>query len=353
MAHPYAPMGGSYDDRVVGIVADEFLKAGWIVGTFNFRGAHGSKARTSWSGRPELDDYISFAACFMHYMAYLRLHSLENVILASEQPLMPLQADLLGPPASPTVILGGYSYGSVILRHLPPVAAILQTFTNPITGSAHDEILMRARKLAEQSNRAWKNTSRSRERGTRSRTKSHEPKSSMTMGGEETTPEKRRASRDIRRSVDRGFTIEIGCRLRSLSHSHCRRKDESPQRSLDMTYAHPIAIPQIRYLLISPVTPLISTFTAPALIHKFWHKSTGDGKDSIGQHATLAVYGNQDMFTSAKRILYWSEQWKATSGSKPASVEVVEVAEAGHFWVEHGVEDQLRSTLRDWEIGVR
>jgi hypothetical protein len=37
MAHPYAPMGGSYDDRVVGIAADEFLKAGWIVGTFNFR----------------------------------------------------------------------------------------------------------------------------------------------------------------------------------------------------------------------------------------------------------------------------------------------------------------------------
>jgi hypothetical protein len=37
MAHPYAPMGGSYEDRVVSIVVDEFLKAGWIVGTFNFR----------------------------------------------------------------------------------------------------------------------------------------------------------------------------------------------------------------------------------------------------------------------------------------------------------------------------
>lgn len=37
MAHPYAPMGGSYDDRVVGIVVEQFLAAGWIVGTFNFR----------------------------------------------------------------------------------------------------------------------------------------------------------------------------------------------------------------------------------------------------------------------------------------------------------------------------
>lgn len=37
MAHPYAPMGGSYDDRVVGIVVDEMLKTGYVVGTFNFR----------------------------------------------------------------------------------------------------------------------------------------------------------------------------------------------------------------------------------------------------------------------------------------------------------------------------
>ena len=37
MAHPYAPMGGSYDDRVVGIVVEEFLASGYIVGTFNFR----------------------------------------------------------------------------------------------------------------------------------------------------------------------------------------------------------------------------------------------------------------------------------------------------------------------------
>jgi alpha/beta superfamily hydrolase len=30
-------MGGSYDDRVVGIVAEEFLALGYVVGTFNFR----------------------------------------------------------------------------------------------------------------------------------------------------------------------------------------------------------------------------------------------------------------------------------------------------------------------------
>lgn len=43
MAHPYAPMGGSYDDRVVGIVVEEFLGLGFVVGTFNFRCNHHSK----------------------------------------------------------------------------------------------------------------------------------------------------------------------------------------------------------------------------------------------------------------------------------------------------------------------
>lgn len=37
MAHPYAPMGGSYDDPVVEAVAGQLLRNGFLVGTFNFR----------------------------------------------------------------------------------------------------------------------------------------------------------------------------------------------------------------------------------------------------------------------------------------------------------------------------
>lgn len=37
VAHPYAPLGGSYDDPVVDFVSHELLVAGFIVGTFNFR----------------------------------------------------------------------------------------------------------------------------------------------------------------------------------------------------------------------------------------------------------------------------------------------------------------------------
>ena len=40
IAHPYAPLGGCFDDPVVGLVSSEILKSGWIVGTFNFRFVH-------------------------------------------------------------------------------------------------------------------------------------------------------------------------------------------------------------------------------------------------------------------------------------------------------------------------
>jgi hypothetical protein len=37
VAHPYAPLGGCFDDPVVGFIGGELLQAGYIVGTFNFR----------------------------------------------------------------------------------------------------------------------------------------------------------------------------------------------------------------------------------------------------------------------------------------------------------------------------
>jgi hypothetical protein len=250
----------------------------------------------------------------------------------------------------PLVILGGYSYGSLILRHLPPVPSILQTFVTPIVGSASDEILLRARKLADQSNTAWKELARTQERESRSRRRGHDTKPPVTMGGEETTPEKRRSSREVRRSTDRGLSIDIGNRLRSLSHSHRRHKDDSPPLPLETAANVPITMPDIRYLLISPLTLPISAIVAPTLGHRFWHRSRGGYDDAISKHAALAVYGDQDIFTSAKRIRDWSEQMKATQASQFSSVEV---AEAGHFWVEAGMEGKLRSVLKDWEAAVR
>lgn len=37
IAHPYAPLGGSYDDAVVLSTTETLLSQGYVVGTFNFR----------------------------------------------------------------------------------------------------------------------------------------------------------------------------------------------------------------------------------------------------------------------------------------------------------------------------
>ncbi|KAH7402616.1 Alpha/Beta hydrolase protein [Pyrenochaeta sp. MPI-SDFR-AT-0127] len=349
MAHPYAPMGGSYDDRVVGIVVDEFLKAGWVVGTFNFRGAHGSKGRTSWSGKPELDDYSSFAAFFMYFMSHIKPFPATDATFIPEQsPILP-QAQSLHDISqnqsdqNPVVLLGGYSYGSLILKHLPPVSVILQPFETPIAGSAADEILLRARKLADQSNLDWINAAQEHAREMRRKKHAQEPKLSVTMGGEEMSPDKRRSSREIRRSFDGSRSLNLKTRWRSLSHR--RREEGSPVTPPEERNNVAMTTPDVRYLLISPLTTPVSTLAAPALGPKFWNRSKDGNQEVVGRHTTLAIYGDQDVFTSAKKTRDWSEQLKAEVGSQFSSIEV---EGAGHFWVEKGVEEKLRSALRDW-----
>ncbi|OJJ44582.1 hypothetical protein ASPZODRAFT_100582 [Penicilliopsis zonata CBS 506.65] len=101
IAHPYAPLGGCYDDPVVGFIGAELLRLGYVVGTFNFRGA--GNGRTSWTAKPEVDDYMSFYIFMIHY----------------------LRSTSSASPASIDLVLGGYSYGSMIACNLPPVMRVL------------------------------------------------------------------------------------------------------------------------------------------------------------------------------------------------------------------------------------
>jgi pimeloyl-ACP methyl ester carboxylesterase len=310
----------------------------------HIRGAQGSKGRASWSGRPELDDYTSYAAFFMHYMSYIEPNFTFEPTTTTDSFPVSAPPDGLHTGSCPIVILGGYSYGSMILRHLPPVPTILQPFAAPVAGSAADEILLRARKLADQSNIDWHDIAREEARARRPSYAGHGSRPSMTMGGEETSVDKRRSSRDVRRSLEGGSRLEIRTRLRSLSHR--RREDSNPPCTRSAT----ITMPEVRYLLISPLTPPLSTLAAPALGYKSWSKSKDGYQDVIGKHPTLAVYGDQDIFTSAKKIREWSEQVKVRPGSMFTSVEVTS---AGHFWVERDVEVKLRTALKDWESSIR
>jgi hypothetical protein len=280
----------------------------------------------------------------MHYVSLIHPFPAADTIFTpdkspSRPPTTHESDSSLGEP--PLVVLGGYSYGSLILKHLPPVLSILQRFSNPLAGSAFDEILLRAHKLADQSDLEWINLARDAERERRSRR--HEHKTSVTIGGEETSPEQRRRSREVKRSLDIP-RLDLGHRLRSLSHRG--RRAGNSTTSLEKAEVR-LAIPEVRYLLISPLTPPISILAAPALGQKFWVRSTDSNTTSIGKFVSLAIYGDQDIFASAKKTRDWCDCLKTEHGSKFSSAEV---SGAGHFWVEKGVEKQLRTALSGWAV---
>jgi len=284
----------------------------------------------------------------MHYMSYLQPFPTPDTPFGLETPPASSRVPSAGhlprvqSQVSPVVVLGGYSYGSLILKHLPPVPTILQNFATPLPGSAADETILRAHKIADQSNLEWTNIARE-EACARQKRRGHKNKPSMTMGGEETTPEKRRSSRDVRRSLDRHDSHKRRSRLRSISH----RRREDALGSPGEQHESAIVMPEIRYLLISPLAVPVSTLLAPALGHKFWNKAKEGCQEVISRHTSLAVYGDQDAFSSVKKLRNWSA---LLAGSHVSSVEI---AGAGHFWVEHQVEEELRAALMNWECCIR
>ena len=99
------------------------------------------------------------------------------------------------------LLLGGYSYGSLIVARLPLVSDIIQRFQQAETGTAAAEIILRARTLGKETRKHVEEALRpSSPRGRNqlgpsdvatSPTK-RVGTSPMTMGGEETDPSERR-----------------------------------------------------------------------------------------------------------------------------------------------------------------
>ncbi|KAE8152612.1 Alpha/Beta hydrolase protein [Aspergillus avenaceus] len=297
VAHPYAPLGGCYDDPVVNFMGGELLEAGYIVGTFNFRGAGNSEGRTSWTAKPELADYASFYSfmlCYMHSLRLLLVPRLENRTTQQE---INERHDVKRAPTSETIhlILGGYSYGSLIASHLPSSDVILELLKCSIEGTPSYAIIQTAERIAASILKCD------------DRTTKHQ-----STGG---------ASKCI----------------------------QPPREALD--------VPQINisYLIISPLLPPVNLF-----LTLFSTMSLDVGATLISQgrqilcpkpnhqqclHRTLAIYGNQDTFTPVSKLRKWSDGLINTPQSQFHSVEI---DGAGHFWRERGAETQARDALREW-----
>ncbi|KAI1204129.1 Alpha/Beta hydrolase protein [Annulohypoxylon truncatum] len=339
VAHPYAPLGGSYEDPVVHLVANTLLNLGFVVATFNFRGASSSCGRTSWTSKPERADYMSVTGFLVHYVHYLR------------------------PPRhnpNPTLLLAGYSYGALVTIQLPPLDSFLSDFASPATHTALADIRLRAQHLAEQQNIMITTPS--------------SPRKSLGLrvgGDEDTTPPKTR-ERPRFSSPDREERIRKGVKEILSRHRLIHRKHDhssvgrSGRANHDETFLESVDnLIRFRcaFLLISPPLGIITNLATMSFSSPFasWSKrKRGVSPSSAGNHGgnlegeeaeaemklvrnpTLVVFGDQDGFLAVKKMRDWIAQLGSAEGSQFCHVEV---SGAGHFWVEEGVAHELRDSV--------
>lgn len=257
------------------------------------------------------------------------------------------------------IILGGYSYGSLLASHLPTIDVILERYGKIAKGSAEAEIRLRAQTLSTQWNKEAHNHCVA-ERG-RASLKSLKPPGSssrslgIVFGGEESEPGSRRSSRDskrslefIRRSVDRS-------KRKLDSRTFDNGINDEGEEHLELSKTPEI---QASYLLISPLLPPVSLFAT--MFSRFSNTSAekDDALSSHGKrqalaslneplvnHPTLAIYGDKDFFTSPKKLRRWAEGLV----EKPNSLfRFKEIRGAGHFWQEEGVDIQMRACIKEW-----
>ncbi|KAE9366972.1 hypothetical protein N431DRAFT_385062 [Stipitochalara longipes BDJ] len=416
VAHPYAVLGGCYDDPVVDLVSSTILEQGFLVGTFNFRGAGASKGRTSYQSKPEQSDYLSFVGFMIYYMHLLSPPPMTTDLYRFTHfdpelhDLTPVPSQALPPPhlsgprfvtatvnnstadapaiavqeerpegmnTGPRLLLAGYSYGALVTTHLPPIiTSIIAQFQNPTEGSAHAEIRLRAGCLAAQQNEVMQTqissllnaNSHNRGRSLHADDLLHSPKlrkpgGGVRMGGEENL---RRASHDshrsrssfsmetpemVRKSVDRvrsiGKTKRFSPKRQNTQGSTASSRvngsqssfehippEEDPGKIKDTVVCK--EIPgigtglQTAYLLISPLQGLVS--------HLLTLWSSRSWKDQIPDHEmkftvdpSLVVFGDDDLFVSAKRLRSWAGKLSEASGGN-GRFKYAEVSGAGHFW---------------------
>ena len=300
------------------------------------------------------------------------------------------------PNSQPRLLLAGYSYGAMITSALPPIlSSIIQPFQTPILGSSRAEIRMRADCLADQQNelmnaRVASLLSQMHRRGRSLQIDDHilsSPKSRISsggvrMGGEE---DLRRASHEshrsrssftvdtperVRKSVDRVRSIARSSRLsinRANSHgsisASSKKKGSESESSIEQITADEDAmkvekketikaIPGIgdglqpAYLLVSPLHGWVSTLAT------MWSSKSGREKELDSDvkfmvDPTLAIFGDDDVFVSAKRLRGWAEKLKGTKGkSETCLFRHREVYGAGHFWHDHEATRILQEEVR-------
>ena len=361
VAHPYAPLGGSQDDGIVLLMVKEFTSRGYMVLTFNFRGAAQSEGTTSWTGKGERSDYLSVVGAGICFVTELdRLSKEADFKVALDNPIVNPDPELESGPArldmpilpatgcsslmssnesstqdsNPriTLSLAGYSYGSLIASLLPNISTVCETLAQPPMATPAAEIRLRARHLArklhDHAQLRFQQPSKSKD--IERRRKSNESPcipSGIAIGGDESPrrPKSRDASRGrsigtMRKSFEKTSTK---LHIRTPKSPRYPTDEHLPPNRISTAATLPrLAFPQISpsFLLVSPIfPPLSSLLTGFTFSHPFSHFSPFFSSPSssltppqqlenLRQHHTLAVFGTKDGFTSYKRFEKWARE---------------------------------------------
>ncbi|KAL8998815.1 MAG: hypothetical protein Q9188_006018 [Gyalolechia gomerana] len=357
VAHPWARMGGSFDDPTVGHIVAELLRLGFTVGTFNLRydelsdlswdnpmlttrrGAGKSKGKSTWSSKAELQDYISFVGFFTYYLS-----NLHPPIPETEDDFYSLAPVLSGvpvarPPAH--LLLAGYSFGALLTRHLPNIPAVLGRFAKVLKTSTEAEIRMRATRLAAVTTidlllRKFNGAESRRTLKGKAPDRGNEPA---------TVPEK----------TFQDWIEEKKEYLILLQSPFVRKEKRNswPDEALsvgpdddDYVIRVDIPTPKSHYLLVSLLLEPLS------LVCTGLRKLVDADEDRLDYkflyNTTLVVHGGKDRFTSVKKIGYWGSEIKENSDGRFKSLQV---AKAGHFWRDKEEYLDLRWCINQWVLG--
>ncbi|KAK0669182.1 hypothetical protein QBC41DRAFT_224518 [Cercophora samala] len=389
-AHPYAPLGGSFDDPVVGIVAGALLRMGFLVATFNFRGAHGSAGKTSWTGKAEQADYKSVIGFVTHYVHCLDPYPPHVTLRRSHSEVRENEVELQGKVAAkiqletdplsaantrPVLLMGGYSYGSMITAQLPEIEPVLALFEAPENGTPAAEIRLRAEHLAEKQNTTLaglraafvdrqhagspRRAGGLRVGGIEDIHRPHEPRRSLSVELQETI---RHGIEELMAKTKKGHKTSQPTELRGGDGSDVTR---------DATDHLPPILGRTRYrpayLLVSPLQGIVTNFITmsiptpiSSLARKAWNRLPAkpgkkpstptaaskpvvdNPENKLVQNDTLVVYGDNDVFSPVRKLRAWTARLQAAPNSKFRGVEV---STATHFWAQSKVTHTLRDAV--------
>lgn len=349
--------------------------------------------KTSWTAKPEKDDYASVLGFIIYYIHCLdpfkdrhptaeehtTSPTAKHSTAEEQQTASPTRSpnskngetkkrNVASKRAAPVLIIGGYSYGAVVTTQLPPLPTILERFASPPSHSDAAHIRLRAETLAEQQNTL---ISTARQAFLELHRPCSPSRRGLRVGGDEGGSPRPSTDSFGRRSLSRDVEDkfhDILAKTRSSLHKHRHHNSHGnephlvkegaggspaePAKGMLPAISNLLA-PRVAYLLVSPLpgmaTHLVTLSLLPTALSRSKNPASDPAEAKLIQHPTLAVYGEEDGFVTTHKARGWVSKLGSLSGSL---FKGVEVASAGHFWAEGGVLQEMVGVVGDFAGGL-